>query len=131
MAAVPDPFARGLEITDIRRLGSRDLNPLLVEESQEWARELDWDFDKSADLIRKFADARGLAGAALMDRDEVAAYGYAIVEDNKGLIGDIYVRRAWRGGDSEIRLLRTMLDSLIATPGVLRIESQLMLMESQ
>jgi GNAT superfamily N-acetyltransferase len=130
MAALSDPFARGLEITDIRRLGSRDLNPLLVEEAEEWERELDWDFGKSADLIRKFADARGLAGAALLDRGEVAGYGYAIVEDNKGLIGDVYVRHAWRGGDSEVRLFRTLLDSLIATPGVLRIESQLMLMES-
>jgi ribosomal protein S18 acetylase RimI-like enzyme len=130
MAAVPDRFTRDLEIADIRRLGSRELNPLLVEESAEWERELDWDFAKSADLIRRFADARGLAGAALMDRGEVAGYGYAIVEDNKGLIGDIYVRRSWRGGDSEIRLFRTLLDSLIATPGVLRIESQLMLIES-
>jgi GNAT superfamily N-acetyltransferase len=66
-----------------------------------------------------------------MDRGEVAGYGYAIVEDNnKGLIGDIYVRSAWRRGDAEVRLFRTMLESLIATPGVLRIESQLMLIGS-
>ncbi len=131
MAAVPDPFARGLEITDIRRLVSRDLDALLDEEAAEWDRELDWDFGKSAELIRRFADARGLAGAALMDRGEVAGYGYAIVEDNKGLIGDVFVRLPWRGGDSEVRLFRTLLDSLIATPGVLRIESQLMLIESR
>jgi ribosomal protein S18 acetylase RimI-like enzyme len=137
MAAVPEPFTRGLEITDIRNLGSRDLHPLLEEEAAEWDRELDWDFGKSAELIRKFADARGLAGAALMDRSShwgthggtTAGYGYAIVEENKGLIGDVYVRQAWRGGDSEVRLFRTLLDSLIATPGVLRIESQLMLTE--
>jgi ribosomal protein S18 acetylase RimI-like enzyme len=129
MAAVPDPVARGLEIVDIRRLTSRELNPLLLEETAEWNRELDWDFAKSADLIRKFADARGLAGVALMDRGEAVGYSYAIVEDGKGLIGDIYVRRSWRGGDSELKLFRTMLDSLIATPGVLRVESQLMLMD--
>jgi ribosomal protein S18 acetylase RimI-like enzyme len=129
MAALPDPFARPPEIVDIRRLNSRQLNPVLLEESVEWDRELAWDFGKSAELIRKFADQQGLAGAALIDRGEVAGYTYAILEDHKGLIGDIYVRPMWRSGDGEVWLFRTMLDSLIATPGVRRVEAQLMLLD--
>jgi ribosomal protein S18 acetylase RimI-like enzyme len=129
MAALPDPFARGPELIDIQRLGSRDLNPLLAEETAEWARELDWDFSASADLIRKFADQRGLGGVALLVRGEVAGYGYAIMEDHKGLVGDVYVRPAWRCPEYEVQLFRTMLDSLAATPGVRRVESQLMLLD--
>jgi ribosomal protein S18 acetylase RimI-like enzyme len=131
MAALPDPIAGVPEIVDIRRLNSRELDPVLLEESVEWDRELSWDFSHSADLIRKFADQRGLSGAALTDRGEVAGFGYAILEDHKGLIGDIYVRPQWRAGDAEVRLFRTMLDSLIATPGIRRVEAQLMLVEAR
>jgi ribosomal protein S18 acetylase RimI-like enzyme len=132
MAAVPDPFARGPELVDIQRLSARDLSPILGEETDEWERELDWDFSGSADLIRKFADQRGLSGAALISAPlshggSVVGYGYAIVEDHKGLIGDVYVRREWREGDYEVLLFRTLIDSLAMTPGVRRVESQLML----
>ncbi|HKD05248.1 MAG TPA: GNAT family N-acetyltransferase [Bryobacteraceae bacterium] len=116
-----------LDLVDIRRLGGRELSPLLLEETGEWNRELDWDFSKSADLVRKFADSRGLGGAALMNHGEPVGYGYTVLEDHKGLIGDVYVRREWRGGDAEIRLFRTLLDGLIGTSGIRRIESQLML----
>jgi ribosomal protein S18 acetylase RimI-like enzyme len=119
--------AVNLDLIDIRRLGGRELYPLLLEETGEWNRELDWDFSKSADLVRKFADSRGLGGAALMDRGEPVGYGYTVLEDHKGLIGDVYVRPEWRGGDAEIRLFRALLDGLIGTSGVRRIESQLML----
>jgi ribosomal protein S18 acetylase RimI-like enzyme len=67
----------------------------------------------------------------MIDRGEVAGYGYAILEDNKGLVGDVYARSAWRAGDAEQRLFRTLLDSLMATPGVRRVESQLMLTEQR
>ena len=115
------------EIVDIRHLGARELDPLLLEETAEWGRELDWDFSKSADLVRKFADARGLGGAAMTERGEVVGYGYTVLEEHKGLIGDVYVRRGWRNGGAEVELFRILLDALIGTSGVRRIESQLML----
>jgi len=126
MAAQPEPIPRTSEIIELRRLGARELSPLLLEESVEWARELDWDFSSSADLVRKYADMRALGGAALMDRGEVAGYGYTVLEDRKGLIGDLYVRPAWRDCDSEVRLFRALLDTLAAA-AVNRVESQLML----
>ncbi len=119
----------GPEIIDIRRLGARELEQLLVEETVEWDQELDWDFSQSADLVRKHADQRTLGGVALLDRGEVAGYGYCVVEDDKGLVGDLYIRPGWRNGDAEIRLFRMMLDALIAIPQVRRVESQLMLLD--
>jgi ribosomal protein S18 acetylase RimI-like enzyme len=129
MAAYAESVPGNQEIVELRRLGARELDPLLLEETVEWDRELDWDFSRSADLVRKYADMRALGGAALMDRGEVAGYGYCVVEDHKGLIGDLYIRPGWRRGDAEVRLFRMMLDHLIATPPVKRIESQLMLVE--
>jgi ribosomal protein S18 acetylase RimI-like enzyme len=129
MAALSDPMAAGPEIVDLRDLSGRELDPLLLEETVEWRRELDWDFARSADLVHQFADMRALMGCALLDRGEVAGYGYSVLEDQKGLIGDIYVRPQWRTGTNEVRLFRAVLDGLIATRNVKRIESQLMLVD--
>jgi ribosomal protein S18 acetylase RimI-like enzyme len=130
MAAMVDPAPRGPEVIDLRQIGARELNPLLLEETAEWERELDWDFSRSADLVRNYADMRALGGIALIDRSDVIGYGYLVLEERKGLIGDIYVRPEWRSRDYELRLFRVLLDCLIATPHMHRVESQLMLVGS-
>lgn len=129
MAALIDPMSAGPEIVELRDLAGRELDPLLLEETVEWQRDLDWDFSRSADLVRQFADMRAIMGHALLDRGEVAGYGYSVIEEQKGLIGDLYIRPAWRNGSNELRLFRAILDGLIAVPGVGRIESQLMLVD--
>ena len=121
--------AKSPELIDLRNMAASELQHLLLEETVEWEQELDWDFSKSAELVRKYADMRGLGGAALLDRGEVAGYGYCVVEEQKGLIGDVYVRPAWRRGDAELRLFLAMLDGLIGSQQVRRIESQLMLVD--
>jgi len=128
MAARSGP-SPGAQIVELRRLAGRELDPLLLEETVEWQRELDWDFGRSADLIRQFADGQALRGSALVDQGEVVGYGYSVLEDHKGLIGDLYVRPAWRDGSSDVQLFRALLDSLIETPRIKRIESQLMMAE--
>ena len=118
------------EIVPLRELVGRELDPLLLEESVEWKRELDWDFSRSADLVHQFTDMRALQGFAFLDRGEVAGYGYTVIEEYKGLIGDLYVRPAWRrGGEAEARLFRTLLADLIGTPNVRRVEGQLLLLD--
>jgi GNAT superfamily N-acetyltransferase len=117
----------GLQIVDIGQLTARELDPLLLEETVDWNLELDWDFSKSAGLVRKFADTRSLSGAALLDAGEIAGYGFTGLEDHLGLIADIYVRPRWRSANTEALLFRVLLDALIGAPGVRRIESQLML----
>lgn len=129
MAALVDPMAAGPEIVELRHLSGRELDPLLLEETVEWKQQLDWDFGRSADLVHQFADMRALLGYALLDRGEVAGYGYSVLEDHKGLIGDIYVRPLWRGAGHEVHLFRAILDGLIASQNVRRVESQLMLID--
>src|SRR5438874_585927 len=129
MAALGEPLSSGPEILDLRRLPARALDPLLLEETVEWQQQLDWDFARSADLVRQFAASRSLSGCALVDRGEVAGYGYTVLEDQKGLIGDVYLRPLWRDTDNQVRLLRALLEGLIETPHVRRVESQLMLVD--
>jgi ribosomal protein S18 acetylase RimI-like enzyme len=115
-------------MVDLRRLSAREIEPLLAEEIQSWRRELDWDFDKSADLVRRFVDLRALSGYALVDGDAIAGYLYYVLEDGKGLIGDLYVRHAWRSPEAEDRLLEAALEAIIGNRSVRRIESQLMML---
>src|SRR5262245_9058394 len=84
------------EVGELRRIDARVLDQHIQEEVQSWRQELSWDFDKSADLVRRFVDLHALNGTALLENGEVAGYLYYVLEDNKGLIGDLYVRHAAR-----------------------------------
>src|SRR5229473_2486659 len=114
--------AREPSIVDLRRIGAWELDPLLLAETVEWRQRLDWDYAKSADLVRKFTSTGSLAGAALMDAGVVVGYGYTVVEEHKGLIGDLYVRPELRGTRPERALFMALAEELIESPLVRRIE---------
>ena len=120
--------SRSQEIIDLRRLSAHELESLLQEETAAWREELEWDFEKSADLVRRFVDLRALNGSALLEGGEVAGYVYYVLEDNKGLIGDLYVSRNLRSADRENRLLESALRPVMASPQINRIECQLMML---
>ncbi|MGA3043560.1 MAG: hypothetical protein ABSF54_22525, partial [Bryobacteraceae bacterium] len=126
----PAPPAPSPNLVDLRHLRSEDLNPLLDEEVAAWHRLLDWDFSKSADLVRRFVDMRALNGFALVDDGEAAGYAYYVLEEHKGLVGDLFVRESFRTVENENRLLESVLGSLAAAPQIGRIESQLMMCHS-
>lgn len=122
--------ARAPDLVDLRHLSPSDLDTLLDEETRVWRETLDWDFGKSADLVRRFVDLRALNGCALIIQDRAVGYCYFVFEEHKGLVGDLYVRAQFRTVEHENRLLSAVLDSLIAAPHVRRIESQLMMIAS-
>jgi ribosomal protein S18 acetylase RimI-like enzyme len=70
-----------------------------------------------------------LNGRALVEDGEVAGYLYYVLEDNKGLLGDLYVRRGRRTVEHENRLMEAALEEIMEGPGITRIESQLLMME--
>jgi ribosomal protein S18 acetylase RimI-like enzyme len=115
------------EVVDLRYLGTSDLDPLLEEACASWLDKLEWDFCKSADLVRRFVDMRALNGSALMEGGRVTGYMYYVLEDDKGLIGDLYVRKEVRSADREYQLMEAALESMMAIPGIRRLEAQLML----
>ncbi len=116
-------------VVDLRRIGARELDTLLLAETVEWQQRLDWNLAKSADLVRKYAATGSLAGAALLDRGTVAGYGYILLEEHKGLIGGFYVGQELRGTGAEKALFHALLQDLINAPQVRRIESQLLLVD--
>jgi len=118
-----------LEILDLRHFSSVDLRPLLEDETFVWARLLSWDYSGSADMILRYIDAKILPGYAAVDRGRVFGYSFFVYEGNKGVIGDLYVTNGNRLPDSrqvEIRLLTHVIETLQQSPGIHRVEAQLL-----
>ncbi len=132
MAALSEPPLQGhpLELCDLRHLRSSDLVALLAEETEAWQNILAWDFTKSVELVRKFVDLRALNGFALLHQKTAVGYAYYVLEENKGLVGDLYVQRSFQTAWNEQRLLTAVLAELRATAYVQRIESQLMMLST-
>jgi ribosomal protein S18 acetylase RimI-like enzyme len=130
MAALPDRYADTMNqhvLVDLRDLSDGHLEPLLEEETENWRTSLDWDFRASAELVRRFVHLRALNGFALVGGGRVNGYSYYLSEEGKGLIGDFYVRSAVREPALENRLLDAVLEAMWRTPGMRRVEAQLMM----
>lgn len=126
MAALPEaPF---YEIVELPQLTVTDLDPLLNEEISVWEKRFSWNFRLSADLLRRFLQMHSLYGYALRINREVVGYAYYVCEGRKGLIGDFYVRAEHNTPSAEIGLLGTVVQGLMRTSGIRRVESQLMLL---
>ncbi len=120
----------GFETVDLRQLGAGRLSGLLDEEVEAWRTALRWDFRPSAGLIRHFQDLRALNGAALLADGQTAGYCYYVVEEHKGIVGDLFVSRAWATPANQMRLLGATLDQVRRDAAVRRIESQLMMLDA-
>jgi ribosomal protein S18 acetylase RimI-like enzyme len=115
-----------MQIIDLRQLHSRSLETLFQEESDHWRTELHWDYKPSIELIRKFIDSRALGGFAAIENGHPAGYGFYVLEDQKGLIGGLFVTSRQPQTPVTQKLLSEMLGTLRATPRLQRIEAQLM-----
>src|SRR5271165_4003926 len=126
MAALADP--PGSRTVDLRSIGADALAPLLAEQIESWKNDLNWDFTPSANLVRRFVQIHALSGCALVSGHEVIGYSYFVCEDGKGLIGDLYILKRHRSADGEYALFQSSLDAMWQTPGVRRVESQLLML---
>lgn len=125
MVAAPDHCVP--EVVELTRLNVEELEPLLEEERLTWRSVLSWDFAPSLDLVRRFVRIHALSGYGLRVAGNLVGYSYYVVEERKGLIGDLYVARDFESTMHTDLLLSAMLNDLIRAPGVERVEGQLML----
>lgn len=116
------------ELVPLKSLRAEDLDPVLEEEALAWRSLLRWDFTASAELVRRFMRIHALAGYALLSGGRVAGYSYYVCEERKGLIGDLFLVRDHAGTQNEDHLLGAVLNELICTPYLQRIETQLMML---
>jgi len=118
-----------LEILDLRHFSSVDLRPLLDDETQVWSRLLSWDYGGSAEMILRYVDAKILPGYAAIDRGRIFGYSFFVYEGSKGVIGDLFVANGGRlpnPREVELRLLTHVIETLQQSPGIHRVEAQLL-----
>ena len=123
-----------MEILDLRHFSSVDLRSLLDDETQLWARLLSWDYSGSADMILRYVDAKILPGYAAVDRGRVFGYSFFVYEGSKGVIGDLYVTNGNRlpnAREVELKLLTHVIETLQQSPGIHRVEAQLLAHEAK
>jgi ribosomal protein S18 acetylase RimI-like enzyme len=122
-----------LEILDLRHFSAIDLRPLLDDETQLWSRQLSWDYSGSAEMILRYIDAKILPGYAAIERGRIFGYSFFVYEGSKGVIGDLYVSNGTRLPDSrqvELKLLTHVIETLQQSPGIHRVEAQLLAHEA-
>ena len=131
-----------MEILDLRHFSSADLRPLLEDEIRVWANLLCWDYRGSAEMILRYMDAKFLPGYAAVSRGKIFGYSFFVYENNKGVIGDLFVRDGENGSGQgtdcpemgreqvERRLLLHVIETLQQSPGIHRIEAQLLAHEA-
>jgi ribosomal protein S18 acetylase RimI-like enzyme len=132
----PEPSESQLEILDLRHYTSADLRPLLEQETQLWSRLLAWDYRSSLEMILRYVDAKILPGYAASDRGTLLGYSFFVYEGSKGVIGDLFVseEKKARAGITSTRvetiLLKHVIETLQQSPGIHRVEAQLLAHES-
>ena len=118
-----------MEILDLRHFSSADLRPLLEEEIAMWGTLLAWDYAQSAEMILRYMEAKILPGYAAIERGSIFGYSFFVYEQSKGVIGDLFVRDAARTANRrevEERLLTHVIETLQQSPGIHRVEAQLL-----
>lgn len=120
-----------LEILDLRHFSAASLRPLLETESRVWSERLEWDYHASANLLLQYLDSRVLPGYVAIENGRISGYVFCVYEDHKAVIGDVFAsppqHSEYTAADIESRLLQGLIELLQNSPGIDRIESQLLL----
>ncbi len=122
-----------MEILDLRHFSSADLRALLDDETRAWASLLSWDYTGSAEMILRYVDAKILPGYAAIERGRIFGYSFFVYEGSKGVVGDLFVANGGRLANPrevEIKLLTHVIETLQQSPGIHRVEAQLLAHET-
>lgn len=131
-----------IEILDLRHFAAPVLRPVLDAEAEIWKQRLHWDYQVSARLLMQYLDSHTLPGYAALEEGRVAGYVFCVYEESKAIIGDVFALPGGHHGGTagrnlspspaaahtiEETLLRHILELLLNSPQIDRIESQLLL----
>ena len=129
------PEPSGVEVLDLRHFNSQHLRPLLEHETRVWHQLMSWDYRSSAEMILRYIDSKILPGYAAVENGNVGGYAFFVYEGSKGVVGDLFADQSIRLDDGrphgvERLLARHVIETLQQSPGIHRIEAQLLPHES-
>src|ERR1700732_3197591 len=84
-------------------------------------------------MILRYVDAKILPGYAAIERGRIFGYSFFVYEGAKGVIGDLFVANGNRLSNAhqvELQLLTHVIETLQQSPGIHRVEAQLLAHES-
>jgi ribosomal protein S18 acetylase RimI-like enzyme len=142
-----------IEILDLRHFAAPVLRPVLDAEGELWRQRLHWDYRSSARLLMQYLDSHMLPGYAAVEDGQVTGYAFCVYEETKAVIGDVFALPSpsddpsashsipgLLGGahaatahaqasahEIEETLLKHLFETLLNSPQLDRIESQLLL----
>lgn len=124
--------ATQLEILDLRHYSARQLRPLLETEARFWEQRLRWNYRTSTELLLQYLDSRILPGFVALDRGRICGYTFCVYEGHKAVVGDVYsiANEAAPALQTTKLLLHRLLELLLHSPNINRIESQLLLYDA-
>jgi ribosomal protein S18 acetylase RimI-like enzyme len=136
-----------IEILDLRHFAALMLRPVLDAEGELWKQRLHWDYRTSSKLLMQYLDSHMLPGYAALEAGQVTGYAFCVYEESKAVIGDVFALNGHPNGlgalpsfagslttqtpasahEIENTLLKHLFETLINSPHVDRVESQLLL----
>ena len=135
-----------IEILDLRHFAAPVLRPVLDAEGEVWKERLHWDYRASSKLLMQYLDSHMLPGYAALEGGQVTGYAFCVYEETKAVIGDVFALSSNAAGpdaaefgtsdgqmapasahEIEQTLLMHLFETLLNSPHVDRIESQLLL----
>ena len=143
-----------IEILDLRHFAAPVLRQVLEAEGELWKQRLHWDYRTSARLLMQYLDSHMLPGYAAVENGQVTGYVFCVYEETKAVIGDVFalpgpallavgppppeplaageipapIREAPPSAhEIEATLLKNLFETLLNSPQLDRIESQLLL----
>lgn len=121
-----------VEILDLRHYPARQLRSLLEGEAAVWFNRLRWDYGEATEVLLGYLDSRILPGFVATVRGRIVGFCFSVHEGSKAVVGDVYVDPNVPDRLAILRILtRHLLEVLEASPEVDRIESQLLLNDTE
>jgi ribosomal protein S18 acetylase RimI-like enzyme len=108
----------------LTEISSRDLRPLLNEESDHWEGELLWDYSEVSSAVESGLERRSITGRVIQDGDRPVAYCYYLLDAGRAIVGSLFASAGHRGRGLEEDLLDAVLADAQARPGNDRVECQ-------
>jgi len=132
-----------IEILDLRHFAAPVLRPVLDAEGELWKQRLHWDYRSSSGLLMQYLDNHMLPGYAALEAGQVIGYVFCVYEETKAVIGDVFALPSSSDGSADLSasarqtpvpaheieetLLKHLFETLLNSPQLDRIESQLLL----
>jgi ribosomal protein S18 acetylase RimI-like enzyme len=108
----------------LAEVSSRDLRPLLEEESDHWSGELLWDYGDVCSAVASGVERRALTGVVVHDGPRPVAYCYYMLDAGRAIVGSLFAAAGFRGQGLEEGLLEAVLTQAQAHPHNDRVECQ-------